>query len=107
MRQSITPKTNIPLKPRIMSHKKSRVYFGEPSWAHYFAKIAPRLETIKIGRRTFIIVESADRLIDELIDEARRASAWAPQGETQTTPSTRPEAQCDRPPRGGPDGMLV
>ena len=68
-----------------MSHAKSRVYFGEPSWAHYYAKISPRLQTIKIGRRTFVIVESADRLIDELIDEARRTSVGAPRKNTRST----------------------
>jgi hypothetical protein len=87
MPRSVIPKINIPFKPRIMPHAKSRLYFGEPSWARYYAKISPRLETIKIGRRTFVIVESADRLIDELIEESRRTSVGARGKNRQTTPS--------------------
>jgi hypothetical protein len=57
-----------PLKPALASIEVSCGYMGGVSRAKFYADILPLLETVKLGTRTFVVVESMDRLI-----EARRS----------------------------------
>jgi hypothetical protein len=64
------PQTPVaPLKPALASIEASCGYMGGVSRAKFYADILPLLEIVKLGTRTFVVVESMDRLI-----EANRSS---------------------------------
>jgi len=52
------------LKPALASIAGSCVYMGGVSRAKFYADILPLLETVKLGRRNFVVVASMDRLIE-------------------------------------------
>ena len=51
------------LKPALASIKASCEYMGGVSRAKFYADILPKLETVKLGSRNFVVVSSMDRLI--------------------------------------------
>ena len=53
-----------PLKPALLSILDACAYLGGVSRAKFYADILPKLETVKLGRRNFIVVASMDRLIE-------------------------------------------
>jgi hypothetical protein len=53
-----------PLKPALASIKASCEYMGGVSRSKFYADLLPRLETVKLGSRTFITIASLDRLIE-------------------------------------------
>src|SRR5215469_16844895 len=57
-----------PLKPALASIKAACDYMGGVSRAKFYADLLPLLETVKLGARNLVVVESMDRLI-----EARRS----------------------------------
>ena len=52
------------LKPALASILDACAYMGGISRAKFYADILPELETVKLGRRNFIVVASMDRLIE-------------------------------------------
>jgi hypothetical protein len=53
-----------PLTPALASIQDSCSYMGGVSRAKFYADILPQLETVKLGRRNFVVVSSMDRLIE-------------------------------------------
>jgi hypothetical protein len=53
-----------PLKPALASIQDSCAYMGGVGRAKFYADILPKLETVKLGRRNFVVVASMDRLIE-------------------------------------------
>jgi len=53
-----------PLKPALASIMDACAYMGGVSRAKFYADILPKLETVKLGRRNFVVVASMDRLIE-------------------------------------------
>ena len=53
-----------PLKPALASILDACTYMGGVSRAKFYADILPKLETVKLGRRNFVVVASMDRLIE-------------------------------------------
>jgi len=60
-----------PLKPALASILDACAYMGGVSRAKFYADILPLLETVKLGRRNFVVVASMDRLIET----SRRSTA--------------------------------
>jgi hypothetical protein len=88
-----------PLRPALASIRGACQYLGEPSRAKFYADLLPQLDVVKFGARTFVTVESLDRLI-----AANRRPATKEAGELPTpktsgtiTVSRRPS---DKTPRG-------
>jgi hypothetical protein len=54
------------LKPRLASIPAAIKYMGDPSRSKFYADILPRLQSVHIGRRHFVVVDSMDALIDNL-----------------------------------------
>jgi hypothetical protein len=52
------------LKPALASIQDSCVYMGGISRAKFYSDILPQLQTVKLGRRHFVVVASMDRLIE-------------------------------------------
>jgi hypothetical protein len=52
------------LKPALASIRAACEYMGGISRAKFYADILPRLETVKLGSRNLVVVESMDRLIE-------------------------------------------
>ena len=52
------------LKPALVSILDACAYLGGVSRAKFYADILPKLETVKLGRRNFVVVASMDRLIE-------------------------------------------
>jgi hypothetical protein len=57
-------KSPAPLKPALASIQDSCSYMGGVSRAKFYADVLPKLETVKLGRRNFVVVSSMDRLIE-------------------------------------------
>ena len=95
-RAAAPPKAATPLKPALASIKASCEYLGDVSRAKLYADVLPELDTILIGSRRFILVESMDRYIQQ----RRAAAPSAGQAGTPATvvPPQKPEAA--RPPAG-------
>ena len=74
-----------PLRRALASIRGACQYLGEPSRAKFYADLLPLLDVVKFGARTFVTVESLDRLI-----AANRRSATTEAGELPTpkTPGT-------------------
>ena len=53
-----------PLKPALVSILDACAYLGGVSRAKFYADILPKLETVKLGRRNFVVVASMDQLIE-------------------------------------------
>ena len=53
-----------PPKPALASIQNSCAYMGGVSRAKFYADILPLLETVKLGRRNFVVISSMDRLIE-------------------------------------------
>jgi hypothetical protein len=53
-----------PFKPALLSILDACQYLGGVSRAKFYADILPKLETVKLGRRNFVVVASMDRLIE-------------------------------------------
>ena len=53
-----------PMRPALASIKAACEYMGGISRAKFYADVLPRLETVKLGSRNLVIVESMDRLIE-------------------------------------------
>jgi hypothetical protein len=71
------------LKPALASIEAGRSYMGKPSRGKFYADILPLLETVKFGRRNFIVVASMDRLIDARRKPALTDSAMADYGDVE------------------------
>lgn len=69
----------LPLKPALASIRCACQYLGEPSRAKFYADLLPQLDVVKFGARTFVTVESLDRLI-----AANRRPATTEAGELPT-----------------------
>jgi hypothetical protein len=52
------------LRPALASIEDSCAYLGGIGRAKFYSDILPKLETIKLGRRNFVVVASMDRLIE-------------------------------------------
>jgi hypothetical protein len=65
-----TPATSVAeghaLKPALASIPNACKYMGNVSRAKFYADVLPFLETVHIGSRHFVVVESMDRLIAKL-----------------------------------------
>jgi hypothetical protein len=74
-----------PLRPALASIRGACQYLGDPSRAKFYADLLPLLDVVKFGARTFVTVESLDRLI-----AAKRRPATKEVGEPPTlkTPDT-------------------
>jgi hypothetical protein len=55
-----------PLKPALASIPDACKYMGDVSRSKFYADLLPRLETVHIGTRHFVVVASMDRLIENL-----------------------------------------
>jgi hypothetical protein len=53
-----------PLRPALASIQNSCAYLGGVSRAKFYADLLPQLETVKLGKRNFVVVSSMDRLIE-------------------------------------------
>lgn len=53
-----------PLKPKLVSIEAGRQYMGGISRAKFYEDVLPVVDIVKIGSRTFIVIESMDRLIE-------------------------------------------
>jgi hypothetical protein len=51
------------LTPALVDVPGARTYLGGPSRAKFYADLLPQLDVVKFGVRTFVTVESLDRLI--------------------------------------------
>jgi hypothetical protein len=54
------------MKPALASISVACQYLGSVSRAKLYADLLPQLETVHIGSRHFVVVESMDRLIEKL-----------------------------------------
>lgn len=52
-----------PLRPAIVAISASCRYLGDVSRAKFYADILPQLDVVKFGARTFVTIESLDRVI--------------------------------------------
>ena len=52
-----------PLRPALASIPTACRYLGDTSRAKFYADILPQLDVVKIGARTFVTLESLDRVI--------------------------------------------
>ena len=57
--------TVAPLLPRLTSIPGACAYLGNIGAAKFYADLLPQLETVKLGRRTFVTIASLDALIDK------------------------------------------
>jgi hypothetical protein len=53
-------------KPALMSIPDAVRYCGGLGRSTFYKDILPRLKTVRVGTRRLVVVESMDRLIDEL-----------------------------------------
>jgi hypothetical protein len=53
-----------PLKPALASIRDACAYMGGVSRAKFYVDILPQLDTVKLGKRNFVVVASMDRLIE-------------------------------------------
>jgi hypothetical protein len=71
-----------PLKPVLASIPNALKYMGDVSRAKFYSDILPLLQTVHIGTRHFVVVESMDRLISTLLSngsaEPQRARRGLP-----------------------------
>jgi hypothetical protein len=54
---------SVKLKPALVSIPDAREYLGGIGNSKFYQDILPEVEAVRIGRRTFILLESLDRLI--------------------------------------------
>ena len=54
------------LRPLIVDIARARRVLGGVSRSTFYARLLPRLETVRIGSRVYIVSESIDRLVAEL-----------------------------------------
>jgi hypothetical protein len=52
------------LRPALASIPVACQYLGDPSRAKFYADILPKLDVVKLGARTFVTIDSLDRLIE-------------------------------------------
>ena len=52
-----------PLKPRLASIPNACAYMGDVSCSKFYADVLPLVDSVYIGTRHFVVVESMDRLI--------------------------------------------
>jgi hypothetical protein len=52
------------LKPALASIKSSCEYMGGVSRSKFYSDVLPKLETVKLGGRNFVVIASMDRLIE-------------------------------------------
>src|SRR6516225_2906986 len=57
------------LTPALASISTACKYLGDVSRSKFYVDLLPRLETVHIGSRHFVVVASMDRLIASLRDE--------------------------------------
>jgi hypothetical protein len=62
--EAVTITRDASLKPALVSIKSACEYMGGVSRAKFYADILPLLDTVKVGSRNLVIVESLDRLIE-------------------------------------------
>lgn len=67
------PRAIASVKPALASIPDARLYLGGPSRSKFYADLLPHLEKVKIGTRTFVTLESLDRLIEALRVSGRAA----------------------------------
>jgi hypothetical protein len=65
------------LKPALASIPDACKYMGDVSRSKFYADLLPRLETVHIGSRHFVVVASMDRLIENLKGARLEASREA------------------------------
>jgi len=53
-----------PLKPALASIKTSCEYMGGVSRSKFYSDVLPKLETVKLGGRNFVVIASMDKLIE-------------------------------------------
>lgn len=51
------------LRPALASIPGACRYLGDPSRAKFYADLLPELDVVKLGARTFVTIESLDRLV--------------------------------------------
>jgi hypothetical protein len=54
------------LKPALASIRDACTYLGSVSRAKFYADILPKLDSVYLGTRHFVVVASMDRLINNL-----------------------------------------
>jgi hypothetical protein len=52
-----------PLKPALADIPSAINYLGKPSRSKFYADLLPYLDIVRFGTRTFVTIESLDRLI--------------------------------------------
>jgi hypothetical protein len=53
----------VSLRPALADIPGAIQYLGKPSRSKFYADLLPRLDVVRFGNRTFVTVESLDRLI--------------------------------------------
>lgn len=73
-----------PLRPALASISTACRYLGDTSRAKFYADILPQLEVVKFGARTFVTIESLDRVIAANTRPAIKRRRTQPEDEPPT-----------------------
>jgi hypothetical protein len=92
------------LKPVLASIPNSLKYMGGISRAKFYADVLPLLETVKIGSRNLVVVESMNRLIASLLSPPADVPATdaraEPHGMAAAVRATAERVRAQREPPG-------
>jgi hypothetical protein len=89
-----------PLKPALASIPGACQYLGDPSRSKFYADLLPQLDIIKFGTRTFVTVESLDRLIAANRQLAAKQAGELPTPETHGSIAVAPRQSDEMAPAG-------
>jgi hypothetical protein len=62
----------VPLRPAFVSIRVARQYLGDIGRSTFYERYLPRLESVRLGGRHMVTVESLDRLTEALRREQQR-----------------------------------
>ena len=68
------------LRPALVDIPSACQYLGDPSRAKFYADLLPDLDVVKLGARTFVTLDSLDRLIIANKRPAAKQSGETPSG---------------------------
>jgi hypothetical protein len=90
------------MRPALASIPIAIDYLGKPSRSKFYADLLPLLDVVRFGNRTFVTIESLDRLIAAnrrvartLTNDDGAAPARTSVLEPTTTPPTNREGEAD------------
>jgi hypothetical protein len=76
MESSTIPRTPAPatetLRPALVSIRVARRYLGDIGRSTFYQRYLSRVDTVRLGARNLVTVESLDRLIEEIRREQQR-----------------------------------